>query len=333
MIIARQSTDRAMMIGPVLDADGVAVTGCVIGDFKISKNGAAPAALNASATLTHRHTGHYSLLAKAADLSDVGQAEIVIDDTVNACPTKEITVIEEVIYDALFAASANAWAGAAGSTTLGASAVNRAAFAADTGLQSIRSNTAQAGAASTITLDASASATSNFYNGTSILLTGGTGAGQFRIITAYVGATKVATVNANWTTNPSSDTTFAIFPAAASAADIAAAVVAKSEFTALQTELDGIQADTEDIQSRLPAALVSGRIDASVGAMAANVLTNAAINNDAFTASKFAADVGTEIAAATLVAASANPIDANVQEVNDVSLQGIGTAGNKWRPA
>lgn len=34
--------------------------------------------------------------------------------------------------------------------------------------------------------------------------------------------------------------------------------------TTLQAELDGIQADTEDIQSRLPAALVSGRIDASV---------------------------------------------------------------------
>ena len=46
--------------------------------------------------------------------------------------------------------------------------------------------------------------------------------------------------------------------------------------------------DTNDIQARLPAALVSGRIDASVGAMAANVLTAAAT----------AADFGTEIAAA-----------------------------------
>lgn len=34
--------------------------------------------------------------------------------------------------------------------------------------------------------------------------------------------------------------------------------------TTLQGELDGIQADTEDIQARLPAALVSGRIDATV---------------------------------------------------------------------
>ena len=34
--------------------------------------------------------------------------------------------------------------------------------------------------------------------------------------------------------------------------------------TTLQAELDGIQADTEDIQTRLPAALVGGRIDATV---------------------------------------------------------------------
>lgn len=34
--------------------------------------------------------------------------------------------------------------------------------------------------------------------------------------------------------------------------------------TTLQAEVDGIQADTEDIQARLPAALVGGRIDATV---------------------------------------------------------------------
>jgi hypothetical protein len=53
--------------------------------------------------------------------------------------------------------------------------------------------------------------------------------------------------------------------------------------TTLQAELDGIQADTEDIQSRLPAALVSGRMDASVGAMQANVLTASALATDAVT--------------------------------------------------
>lgn len=105
-IIARQSTARTVTVGPVLDADGVAVTGGVVADFKIAKNGGAPAALNASATLTHRHTGFYSLALTASDLDTVGQAEITIDDTVNACPMKDITVIEEAVYDAMFAASA-----------------------------------------------------------------------------------------------------------------------------------------------------------------------------------------------------------------------------------
>lgn len=106
MIIARQSTARTVTVGPILDADGVAVTDGVVADLLISKNGGAPAALNGSATLTHRNTGFYSLALTTSDLDTVGQAEVVIDDTVNAMPTKEITVVEEAVYDALFAASA-----------------------------------------------------------------------------------------------------------------------------------------------------------------------------------------------------------------------------------
>jgi hypothetical protein len=105
-VIARQSTARTVTVGPVLDADGVAVTDGVVADFKASKNGAAPAALNGSATLTHRNSGHYSLALTASDLDTVGSVEVVIDDTVNACPTKVITVVEEAVYDGLFAASA-----------------------------------------------------------------------------------------------------------------------------------------------------------------------------------------------------------------------------------
>ena len=45
-----------VIAGPVLDVDGTASTDRVVGDFKISKNGGSPAALNGSATLTHRAT-------------------------------------------------------------------------------------------------------------------------------------------------------------------------------------------------------------------------------------------------------------------------------------
>lgn len=106
MLIVRQNTAKTIIVGPVLDANGVAVTDCIIGDFKISRNGGAPAALDSGATLTHRHTGHYSLSLTASDLNTVGIAEITIDDTVNACATKELIVVEEAIYDALFAVDA-----------------------------------------------------------------------------------------------------------------------------------------------------------------------------------------------------------------------------------
>jgi hypothetical protein len=54
-----------------------------------------------------------------------------------------------------------------------------------------------------------------------------------------------------------------------------------TEVAAIKTVVDAIEVDTQDIQSRLPAALVSGRIDASVGAMASGVLTASALATDA----------------------------------------------------
>lgn len=74
----------------------------------------------------------------------------------------------------------------------------------------VRANTAQAGAASTITLDASASASDDTYNGMGITITSGTGVDQVREITDYVGATKVATVDSAWSTQPDSSSVFEI---------------------------------------------------------------------------------------------------------------------------
>ena len=53
MIPVRQSTAFETAIGPVLDSSGVAVTDCVVGDFKLKKTSGNFAALNGSATLTH----------------------------------------------------------------------------------------------------------------------------------------------------------------------------------------------------------------------------------------------------------------------------------------
>jgi len=73
----------------------------------------------------------------------------------------------------------------------------------------IHTGTAQAGASTTITLDAGANASNDYYNGYVMVLNAGTGLGQVRTITDYVGSTKVATV-ATWGTNPDSSSEFKI---------------------------------------------------------------------------------------------------------------------------
>jgi len=124
-------------------------------------------------------------------------------------------------------------------TAVGSAAITRASFAADTGLQSLRSNTAQSGSATTITLDPGASAINDFYKNCLIVLTSGTGVGQARFITAYNGATKVATVG-TWKTNPAAATGFSIwgFDAIAGASAPTAAQVATAVWTDLVASSD-----------------------------------------------------------------------------------------------
>lgn len=82
-----------------------------------------------------------------------------------------------------------------------------------------------------------------------------------------------------------------------------AAGLATDAVTEIQTGLPtaasvaAVQADTDNLQTRVPAALVGGRMDASVGAMGAGVVTAAAIATDAIDNDALAANAMTEIAA------------------------------------
>ena len=104
---------------------------------------------------------------------------------------------------------------------------------------------------------------------------------------------------------------------------------------AIKTDTAAILVDTgTTLDARIPAALVSGRMDASVGAMAANVLTATAINADAITAAKVAADVSAEIADAVWDEAQADHVTAGsfgvtATEIADILVDTaeIGTAG------
>lgn len=98
----------------------------------------------------------------------------------------------------------------------------------------IRTGTAQAGAAGTITLDSGASATNDFYKGALIYVREGTGAGQVpTICTAYVGSTKVATVSPNWITTPDNTSKFEV------AAQQVSVVTFPANFSALSINASG----------------------------------------------------------------------------------------------
>lgn len=91
--------------------------------------------------------------------------------------------------------------------------------------------------------------------------------------------------------------------------------------------------EAEYISTRLPTALVSGRIDASVGAMAANTLTASALATDAVTemqtglASQTSVDdLPTNAELATALASADDAVLAAVAALNNLSPAGVRTA-------
>ena len=76
---------------------------------------------------------------------------------------------------------------------------------AETNSKTVKVGIVAAATSTTVTLDSTASATDDYYNDDILEIDFGTGEGQARVITDYVGSTKVATVTPAWITTP--DTT------------------------------------------------------------------------------------------------------------------------------
>lgn len=105
MIFAKLSTAKTIVFGPVLDADGAEYTGAVVADVKISKNNGTPAALNGSATLTHKEVGIYELALTAADISAVGVLVVTLSKTTYLAPPIALNVLPAAVYDSLVGGS------------------------------------------------------------------------------------------------------------------------------------------------------------------------------------------------------------------------------------
>ncbi len=222
----------------------------------------------------------------------------------------------------------------------------------------LTSGLAQAGAATTITLAAGESAIDDFFNFALIGINGGTGENQIRIIVDYDGTTKIATLDRAWLVNPNATSEYVIGLNAAAVvtadtlnvirdaivndatrfpgASITEARLAELDAGNIPTDLANIQADTDDIQARLPASLTGGgRMRSHVEAFDAAVIDAAAIATDAIDADALAADAVAEIQSGLATAASIVALPLAVWDFNlDGTYDGLtdrDQAGGKMR--
>jgi hypothetical protein len=215
---------------PIWDADGDLVTGATGLDSEVSLDGATFADCTNEATEIATSSGMYYLDLTSGEMNADTVAVIVKTSTVGAKTTPMVFYPEETGDINVDITSINNDTNGAGTTAainlfnyimsnitwnvdvVEISGDTTAADKLEAILDAMRANTAQAGAAGSITLDASASSVTDFYKGGSVLITGGTGVGQARLITAYNGTTKVATIVPSWATNPDNTSLFVAMP-------------------------------------------------------------------------------------------------------------------------
>jgi hypothetical protein len=101
---AKVNTAKTFLVGPVLDADGVAKTDEVVGSIRVTKNGVVGAP-HASSTLTHNHTGHYLYAANAGDFDTLGEVQFSLNSGTNAMAPVSFTVVPANVFDSLVSGS------------------------------------------------------------------------------------------------------------------------------------------------------------------------------------------------------------------------------------
>ena len=101
---AKQSTAKTFIVGPILDADGVAKTDEVVASIKVTKNGTVGAP-NGASTLTHDHTGNYKYLANAGDVDTLGEVVFSLNSGTNAMAPVRFQVLPANVYDSLVSGS------------------------------------------------------------------------------------------------------------------------------------------------------------------------------------------------------------------------------------
>jgi hypothetical protein len=237
-MLLKISTATTVTIGPVLDADGAAVTTAVVTNFSLVKNGSS-AALTTE-TLTHVANGYYTLALTSSNTNTLGNLEVFVNNTAMSMTVFRYNVIAAQVYDSIVSGTdllqtdvREMLADVITSSTLATSAIDKIAdgvwdevltgathnIASSAGrrLRQLASVIVRAGTSqgpgtgnNQIQLDAGASSTNGDYDPGLIFIETGTGAGQARLILQYDGSTKVATVDRDWRVNPDNTSEFVI---------------------------------------------------------------------------------------------------------------------------
>jgi hypothetical protein len=120
MHILKQSTAVTVKIGPFVDIlDGAAAETGETPSVKLSKNGAALAAKSEGTTPGHDADGYYNCALNGTDTETPGTLVLTVAASATALPVRhEFQVVEEAIYNDLFASGAAGLAKAAALTTV-----------------------------------------------------------------------------------------------------------------------------------------------------------------------------------------------------------------------
>jgi hypothetical protein len=103
MQFLKQSTTATVTVGPVLDADGVAVSTAVLADFSIAKNGSV--AVLTGATVTHSTNGYYTIALTVSNTDSLGRLDIIVNNSAMSMSNHRYDVIVAQVYDSVVSGS------------------------------------------------------------------------------------------------------------------------------------------------------------------------------------------------------------------------------------
>jgi hypothetical protein len=98
-MLLKLSTATTVTIGPVLDADGVAVTTAVLADFSIAKNGSV--ATLTGATVTHSTNGYYLIALTVSNTNSLGRLDIIVNNSAMSMSNHRYDVLPSDTYEEL----------------------------------------------------------------------------------------------------------------------------------------------------------------------------------------------------------------------------------------